>query len=130
MSILVYSDYTRINHSVRPEAEIFLQLAARGHRVCIFSPKLDPEELFSAAGIRTETTGQSAKISISSIRALRRELHLPPLRRELRRKKATRGCRHQCREDMRCCHFVKSGIRERSVVFRSQHKAAWFRSLA
>ena len=74
MNILVYSDYTRINHSVRPEAEIFLQLAARGHRVCIFSPKLDPEEPFSTAGIRTETTGQSAKISISSIRALRREL--------------------------------------------------------
>lgn len=74
MKILVYSDYSRINHSVRPEAEIFLQLAARGHEVCVYSPGLDPEEPFTAAGIRTVTTGQSAKISIPSIRLLRREL--------------------------------------------------------
>jgi len=74
MNILVYSDYSRINHSVRPEAEIFLQLAARGHRVCIFSPRLDAREPFTDAGIRTATTGQTAKISLSGIRLLRAEL--------------------------------------------------------
>jgi len=74
MKILVYSDYSRINHSVRPEAEISLQLAARGHTVCIFSPRLDPGEPFTAAGIRTATTGQTAKLSPTSIALLRQEL--------------------------------------------------------
>lgn len=74
MKILVYSDYSRINHSVRPEAEIFLQLAARGHEVCIFSPRLDAREPFTGAGIRTRTTGQTRKISPTSIRLLRDEL--------------------------------------------------------
>ncbi len=74
MKILVYSDYSRINHSVRPEVEIFLQLASRGHKVSVFSPRLDPNEPFTAAGISTATTGQTAKISPSSIRMLRNEL--------------------------------------------------------
>ena len=74
MKILVYSDYSRINHSVRPEAEIFLQLAARGHEVCVFSPSLDPDEPFTAAGIRVETTAQTGKVSPSGIRQIRREL--------------------------------------------------------
>lgn len=74
MKILVYSDYSRINHSVRPEAEIFLQLAARGHKVSIFSPRLDPSEPFTGAGIRTATTEQTGKLSLTAIRLLRREL--------------------------------------------------------
>ncbi|WP_439102840.1 glycosyltransferase [Congregibacter sp.] len=74
MKILVYSDYSRINHSVRPEAEIFLQLASMGHTVSVFSPRLDPAEPFTAAGIRTATTAQTAKVSPTSIRLLRREL--------------------------------------------------------
>lgn len=70
----MYSDYSRINHSVRPEVEIFLQLAAWGHEVRVFSPRLDPDEPFTALGIRAETTGQTEKISPSSIHQLRREL--------------------------------------------------------
>jgi glycosyltransferase involved in cell wall biosynthesis len=74
MNILVYSDSSHINHSVRPEAEIFLQLAARGHTICVFSPALDPAEPFTAAGIRSFTTGQRAKVSPAGVRMLRSEL--------------------------------------------------------
>jgi len=74
MKILVYSDYRSVNHSVRPEAEIFLQLSSRGHDICIYSPAFDDNEPFTAAGIRICKTGQQGKISPSSIKKLGRDI--------------------------------------------------------
>jgi len=71
MKILVYSDYSKINHSVRPEAEIWLQLKRMGHDVSIFTPAIDSQQPFTAAGISVTTTHQRAKISPRSIRQLR-----------------------------------------------------------
>ncbi len=75
MKILVYSDFRKITHSVRPESEIFIELARLGHHLTVCSPEFDDEQYFHAAGIATIRTGQSHKISISAIKALRKELH-------------------------------------------------------
>ena len=74
MKILVYSDFKKINHSVRPEAEIFIKLAERGHSITVCSPAFDDASYFHQAGITTITTGQQHKISLPSIRLLRKEL--------------------------------------------------------
>ncbi len=74
MKILVYSDFRHINHSVRPESEILIKLAAMGHVVTVFSPHFDDEGYFNRAGITTHCTHQTAKISPKAIRQLRAEL--------------------------------------------------------
>jgi len=74
MKVLVYSDYSVLNHSVRPEAEIFLQLADMGHDICVCSASFDEKEPFSKKGIKTLVTHQTRKISPKAIRILRKEL--------------------------------------------------------
>ncbi|MDB4542180.1 glycosyltransferase family 4 protein [Pseudomonadales bacterium] len=75
MKILVYSDFRQITHSVRPESEIFIELARLGHHLTVCSPSFDDEQYFRTAGIATICTGQTHKISISAIKVLRTELH-------------------------------------------------------
>ncbi|NNL11152.1 MAG: glycosyltransferase family 4 protein [Pseudomonadales bacterium] len=74
MKILVYSDYQKLNHSVRPELEIFLRLAKRGHQLTVCSPAFDDRDIFQQAGIETVATGQKKKISPHAIRVLRQQL--------------------------------------------------------
>lgn len=74
MKILVYSDFGKLNHSVKPELEILLRLARLGHQLTVCSPHFGDTTPFDAAGIKTLATGQAKKISPRAIGILRREL--------------------------------------------------------
>ena len=74
MKILVYSDFRKISHSVRPESEILIKLAETGHQLTVCSPHFDDEHYFNQAGISTVCTHQVHKISLSAIKILREEL--------------------------------------------------------
>jgi glycosyltransferase involved in cell wall biosynthesis len=74
MKILVYSDFKKISHSVKPESEIFIALAKLGHELTVCSPEFGDEQYFHTASIATISTGQRHKISIPAINVLRKEL--------------------------------------------------------
>lgn len=74
MKILIYSDLRKISHSVKPESEIFVQMAKLAHSVTVFSPDFDDDSYFTDAGITTYRTGQTKKICLKTIKMLRAEL--------------------------------------------------------
>ncbi len=76
MKILVHSSYDQPEHVVRPEAEIYVELAARGHQVTIFT---EPGAFFYARrfrehGIEVIGAYPRKKIDFAQIRRLRAQL--------------------------------------------------------
>jgi glycosyltransferase involved in cell wall biosynthesis len=75
VKIFVASSFRDTWHSVRPEAEIFIALAARGHAVTIATQGDSPYcERFRAEGIRIVDVYPRRKLCLPTIRAYRREL--------------------------------------------------------
>ncbi|MGB5325954.1 MAG: glycosyltransferase [Pseudomonadales bacterium] len=74
MKILVYSDFRKLSHSVRPELEVFLRLAGMGHQLTVCSSTFEDTSVFEQAGVRTVATGQRHKISPRAIRLLHKLL--------------------------------------------------------
>ncbi len=75
MKILVFSSYKSAWNSVRPEAEIFIEIAKLGHSVCI-ATQADSEYVnrFMEHNIRIIDCYPEHKICFKTIRQLRREL--------------------------------------------------------
>jgi len=71
LKILVVSDYSDY-HSVRPEAEIFLSLAALGHHIRVVTKAGSKyAKIFEAAGIQVIDQHPRSKYDKASIRAIR-----------------------------------------------------------
>ena len=75
MRLLVITSHGDTLNSVRPEAEIFIGLAARGHEIRVMTGAGSPyESRLLAAGVEIEHFVPSAKISPSAIRHIRQSL--------------------------------------------------------
>ncbi len=75
MNILIFTTSHGSTNSIRPELEIFLALAKRGHKVTVVAQK-DSEygKIFEANGIKVIDQKPKRKICMESIRVLRDEL--------------------------------------------------------
>lgn len=76
MRILVHSSYDQPEHVVRPEAEIYVALAARGHRITVVTEPGDfyYARRFRAQGIEVIGAYPRKKIDFAQIRRLRQAL--------------------------------------------------------
>ncbi|MEZ9875782.1 glycosyltransferase family 4 protein [Vibrio breoganii] len=75
MKILVASSYKHAWNSVRPEAELFIELQNRGHSITILTQKnIEYKSKFEAAGIKVIECYPSKKICIKTIKIYRKEL--------------------------------------------------------
>ncbi|MFW2373044.1 MAG: glycosyltransferase family 4 protein [Gammaproteobacteria bacterium] len=75
MNILIFTSSNSSFNSLRPEAEIFIEISNRGHRVTIVT-QADTEyaNIYKSKGIKVIDHHPKHKISISSIKTIRNEL--------------------------------------------------------
>ncbi|MDO6526824.1 glycosyltransferase family 4 protein [Motilimonas sp. 1_MG-2023] len=75
MKILVASSYLHAWNSVRPEAEMFIEMVKQGHTVTVLTQgSADYNQRFNDCGVKTLDCYPNKKISIKTIKAMRKEL--------------------------------------------------------
>ncbi|MCE2572626.1 glycosyltransferase family 4 protein [Motilimonas eburnea] len=76
MKILVASSYRHAWNSVRPEAEMFIEMVRQGHTVTLMTqPDCEYLPRFNEHGIKTIACYPTKKICLKTIKAMRAELH-------------------------------------------------------
>lgn len=75
MNILIVTDSTSSFNSIRPEAEMFIEFAHRGHAVTILTQAdSDYGRRYAAEGIRVVDLNLQKKLSLRAIQLIRKEL--------------------------------------------------------